>query len=163
MTDTQPGAAVDRVQLTRLLDRERTRYLETHPRSAHAYQTAKEHLVGGVPMTWMQKAAGRYERASRFTAGVRDVIEQAGLPWSVVQLGARTEYRFASPPPRTGTASAAASDPELEDYLHVLMANRGVLMTPFHNMALMCPATSDEDVDRHTELFGEAVAALGST
>ena len=59
-----------------------------------------------------------------------------------------------------GSESAAAGDGELEDYLHVYMANRGVLITPFHNMALMSPATTDADVDRHTELFAEAVAAL---
>ena len=33
-------------------------------------------------------------------------------------------------------------------------------MTPFHNMALMCPATSDADVDLHTALFGEALTEL---
>jgi glutamate-1-semialdehyde 2,1-aminomutase len=99
-------------------------------------------------------------RSGRFAAGVRSVIERFGLPWSVVQLGARSEYRFCAPAPVNGSASAAAADAELEDYLHVFMANRGVMMTPFHNMALMCPATTDADVDRHTELFGEAVAAL---
>ena len=35
-----------------------------------------------------------------------------------------------------------------------------MLITPFHNMALMCPATTAADVDLHTEVFGEAVAAL---
>jgi glutamate-1-semialdehyde 2,1-aminomutase len=104
--------------------------------------------------------AGMTARATRFAAGVSDVIEQHQVPWSIVQLGARAEYRFASPPPRNGSASAAAADEELDDYLHVFMANRGVLMTPFHNMALMSPDTSDADVDRHTELFDEAVAAL---
>ena len=83
-----------------------------------------------------------------------------GLPWSVSQLGARAEYRFADPAPRTGTESAAAADAELEDYLHVYLANRGVLMTPFHNMALMCPATTAADVDTHTALFAEALAEL---
>jgi glutamate-1-semialdehyde 2,1-aminomutase len=100
------------------------------------------------------------ERATRFTSGVRQVIDQTGVPWSVTQLGARSEYRFARPAPATGSESAGASDPELEDYLHVYMANRGVLLTPFHNMALMSPATADGDVDRHTELFGRAVHAL---
>jgi glutamate-1-semialdehyde 2,1-aminomutase len=104
--------------------------------------------------------AGMIERATRFTAGVQGVIDSHGVPWSVVQLGARTEYRFASPAPRTGGESAAAADEELDDYLHAFMANRGVLMTPFHNMALMCPQTTDADVDRHTELFDQAVAAL---
>jgi glutamate-1-semialdehyde 2,1-aminomutase len=99
-------------------------------------------------------------RSGRFAGGVRSVIERFGLPWSVVQLGARSEYRFCAPAPVNGSASAAAADPELEDYLHVFMANRGVMMTPFHNMALMCPETTDEDVDRHTELFDQAVGAL---
>ena len=97
------------------------------------------------------------EQAARFTAGVAAAIEGAGLPWSVVQLGARAEYRFASPAPRDGGTSAAAGDPELEDLLHVYLANRGVLITPFHNMALMCPETTAADVDRHTELFSAAL------
>ena len=96
----------------------------------------------------------------RFTAGVRETIERHGLPWSVVSLGARAEYRFASPPPRTGAESAAAGDAELDDYLHLALLNRGVLITPFHNMALMSPATTEAEVDRHTAAFAEAVAAL---
>jgi glutamate-1-semialdehyde 2,1-aminomutase len=103
---------------------------------------------------------GMVARADRFTAGVQGVIDACAVPWSVVQLGARAEYRFASPAPRTGSESADAADAELDDYLHVFMANRGVMMTPFHNMALMCPETTDEDVDRHTELFDQAVGAL---
>jgi glutamate-1-semialdehyde 2,1-aminomutase len=103
---------------------------------------------------------GMIERATRFAAGVQGAIDESGVPWSISQLGARTEYRFASPAPRTGSESAAASDPDLEDYLHVYMANRGVLMTPFHNMALMSPATTDDDVDRHSELFAEALREL---
>jgi len=104
--------------------------------------------------------AGMIERATRFTAGVQRAIDEAGLPWSVVQLGARAEYRFASPAPVNGSASEAASDPELEDYLHIYLANRGVLITPFHNMALMSPATTDADVDRHSDLFSQAVGEL---
>jgi len=98
--------------------------------------------------------------SSRFTAGVRQVIDTHELPWSVSQLGARTEYRFASPAPSNGTQSHAATDGELEDYLHVYLANRGILMTPFHNMALMSPATSAVDVERHHEIFGDAVEEL---
>ncbi|HET8756221.1 MAG TPA: aspartate aminotransferase family protein, partial [Solirubrobacteraceae bacterium] len=98
------------------------------------------------------------DRATRFTEGVREVI--ADLPWTVNQIGARAEYRFVSPSPRTGSESAAAADPELDDYLHAYLANRGVLITPFHNMALMSPATTDEDVDRHSEVFGAAVHEL---
>jgi glutamate-1-semialdehyde 2,1-aminomutase len=96
----------------------------------------------------------------RFTAGVRATIARHGLPWCVVELGARSEYRFAPEPPRTGAESAAVADPELEDYLHLALLNRGVLITPFHNMALMSPATTEAEVDRHTEAFADAVAAL---
>ena len=82
------------------------------------------------------------------------------MPWSVSQLGARAEYRFASPAPRTGTESAAAGDEELDEYLHLYLLNRGVLITPFHNMALMCPDTSAADVDLHTLVFAGAVEDL---
>jgi glutamate-1-semialdehyde 2,1-aminomutase len=98
--------------------------------------------------------------ADRFGDAVDAVIDTNDLPWSVSRLGARVEYRFCRPAPRTGGESAAANDEELEDYLHTYLANRGVLMTPFHNMALMSPATTPSDVDRHTEVFTAAVAAL---
>ncbi len=100
--------------------------------------------------------------ATDFTAGVQETLDRTGVPWSVSRLGARAEYRFASPAPRTGSESAAAADDVLDEYLHLFMANRGVLVTPFHNMALMCPDTSTEDVARHTTLFAEAVDALVS-
>ncbi|MGW7822154.1 transaminase [Streptomyces puniciscabiei] len=98
--------------------------------------------------------------SERFEAGVRAGIEASCLPWSVSRLGARTEYRFTTPAPRTGTESAAVSDPELEDFLHLYLANRGILLTPFHNMALMCPDTTEQDVDTHTEVFAAALAEL---
>jgi glutamate-1-semialdehyde 2,1-aminomutase len=98
--------------------------------------------------------------ATEFTDGVQQTIDRTGVAWSVSQLGARSEYRFASPAPRTGSESAAAADQELDDYLHLYLANRGVLITPFHNMALMCPETSSDDVALHTRLFGQAVDEL---
>ena len=103
---------------------------------------------------------GMIERATRFTAGVQAVLDRHEVPWSVVQLGARSEYRFARPAPRTGTESAAAGDDDVEELLHLALANRGILLTPFHNMALMAPTTTDADVDLHTEVFGEVVAEL---
>jgi glutamate-1-semialdehyde 2,1-aminomutase len=108
-------------------------------------ETAFEHMI---------------ELATRFTAGVQQTLDATGVPWSVSQLGARSEYRFASPAPRTGTASAASADAELDEFLHLFMVNRGVLITPFHNMALMCPETSAADVDEHTRLFAQAVGEL---
>ncbi len=98
--------------------------------------------------------------ATRFREGVESTLAEFDVPWSIAQLGARAEYRFAAPAPRNGTESAAAHDDDLEEYLHLFMSNRGVLMTPFHNMALMCPETMTADVDLHTMLFSEAVGAL---
>jgi glutamate-1-semialdehyde 2,1-aminomutase len=97
--------------------------------------------------------------AERFAAGVRGVIEDRGLPWHVQRLGCRAEYWFC-PPPRDGAAAAAAVDEDLEGFLHLWALNRGVLLTPFHNMALFSPHHTEVDVDRHTVVFGEAVAAL---
>ena len=96
----------------------------------------------------------------RFSAGVEQALAASGAPWSIISLGARAEYRFVSPPPRTGAESAAAADDELDEYMHLFLLNRGVLITPFHNMALMCPATTEAHVDRHTEVFGQAVSNL---
>jgi glutamate-1-semialdehyde 2,1-aminomutase len=101
--------------------------------------------------------------ATLFTSGVQDTIDRTGVPWSVSQLGARSEYRFASPAPRDGSSSAAAGDEALDEYLHLYLVNRGVLITPFHNMALMCPVTSRDDVQLHTKLFAEALDELVDT
>jgi glutamate-1-semialdehyde 2,1-aminomutase len=98
--------------------------------------------------------------ADHFTAGVRDVITSRGLPWTITQLGARAEYRFCPAPPRTGGESEAAADPLLDEYLHLYTVNRGVLMTPFHNMALMSPATTTADADFHTRIFAAAADEL---
>ena len=89
----------------------------------------------------------------RFVAGVRGVLAERDVAWSIVQLGARAELAFTPDPPRSGGASAALHDAELEDALHLFLLNRGVMITPFHNMALMSPATTTADVDRHTEVF----------
>jgi glutamate-1-semialdehyde 2,1-aminomutase len=100
------------------------------------------------------------ELRERFVAGVEEALARHGVRWSIVSLGARAEYRFAAEPPRTGAESAAAADRRLEEYLHLYLLNRGVLITPFHNMALMCPATTSAEVDRHTEVFGAALDAV---
>ena len=95
-----------------------------------------------------------------YTEGVQQVLDKYDVPWTISQLGARAEYRFVRPAPLNGSASAAASDDDLDEYMHLYMCNRGILMTPFHNMALMCPVSKQSDVDRHTELFEQAIAEL---
>jgi glutamate-1-semialdehyde 2,1-aminomutase len=98
--------------------------------------------------------------ATAFTAGVQATLDDLDLPWSISQVGARAEYRFARPAPRDGDTSAAAHDAELDAYLHLAMCNRGIVMTPFHNMALMCPDTVEDDVALHTKVFRDVVSAL---
>ena len=98
--------------------------------------------------------------AERWEVGVNEVIARHRVPWHVTRLGARAEYHFVATPPRDGAAQIAHADHELEQYLHLAVMNRGVLLTPFHNMALMSPATTAADVDRHTAVFDEVVAAL---
>jgi glutamate-1-semialdehyde 2,1-aminomutase len=96
----------------------------------------------------------------RFERGVGSAIREVGLPWHVSRLGCRAEYQFRATPPRNGGEAAAAMDFELERFLHLYTLNRGILLTPFHNMALMSPETSTDDVELHTKVFRQAVAEL---
>ncbi len=98
--------------------------------------------------------------AERWTAGVAEAIADFDMPWHVTRLGCRAEYLFTKQPPKNGTEAHDAMDFELERFMHLYTLNRGVLLTPFHNMALMCPVTSEADVDRHTEVFREALQEL---
>jgi glutamate-1-semialdehyde aminotransferase len=95
-----------------------------------------------------------------WTKDVQDIIDQYQIPWQVSQLGCRAEYSFRATAPRTGKEAADADDFDLQQYLHLHALNRGILMTPFHNMALISPATTLEDVKRHTEHFRDAAKAL---
>jgi glutamate-1-semialdehyde 2,1-aminomutase len=128
--------------------------LAGNPLSTAAMRATLEHVLTDVAFDRMISCA------TRFADGVDAVIERAEMPWSLSRLGARAEYRFARPAPRSGGASAAAGDDDLDEYLHLYTLNRGILITPFHNMALMCPETSAEDVDRHSEVFDAAVSEL---
>ena len=98
----------------------------------------------------------------RFEAGVAEVIERHDLPWHVTRLGCRVEYLFRRERPRNSTEAAAGGNPELDRLIHLYALNRGILLTPFHNMALMSPATTEADVDVHTEVFDEAADELAA-
>ncbi|HXP45687.1 MAG TPA: aminotransferase class III-fold pyridoxal phosphate-dependent enzyme, partial [Terriglobales bacterium] len=98
--------------------------------------------------------------AERWTAGVAKAIADAGLPWQVTRLGCRAEYLFGPRAPVNGGEAHAAMDFELERFMHLYAMNRGILLTPFHNMALMSPQTEAEDIDRHTKVFREAAKEL---
>jgi glutamate-1-semialdehyde 2,1-aminomutase len=99
----------------------------------------------------------------RFEEGVAGSIARWDLPWHVVRLGCRSEYLFVRERPRNGAEAAASMHQALDAYMHLFALNRGVLLTPFHMMALMSPATTEEDVDRHTVVFEEAAAELVQT
>ncbi len=98
--------------------------------------------------------------AERFAAGVHQVIAEFGLPWHVNRLGCRAEYWFRPTAPQNGGEAAAAIDGDLDRYMHLAALNRGILMTPFHNMALIAPDTTAADIDFHTDVFRESVAQL---
>ena len=94
--------------------------------------------------------------------GCSTSLDEYAVPWSIVQLGARAEYRFAPSRRAPATSRPRPRDDDLDEYLHLYMVNRGVLITPFHNMALMCPDTTAADVDLHTTVFAEAIEELRS-
>jgi glutamate-1-semialdehyde 2,1-aminomutase len=101
--------------------------------------------------------------AERWTQGVAKAIAEFDVPWHVTRLGCRAEYLFASRAPRNGSEAHESMDFELERFMHLFAMNRGILLTPFHNMALMSPATTSEHVDRHTQVFCEALKNLVSS
>jgi glutamate-1-semialdehyde 2,1-aminomutase len=128
--------------------------LAGNPLSVAATRATLEHVLTDDAFAQM------IDTATYFVGGVQSVIDQYSLPWSLSQLGARAEYRFANPAPRNGTESAASADGELEDLIHLYLLNRGISLTPFHNMALMSPVTTTGDVDLHHDIFGSLIAEL---
>jgi glutamate-1-semialdehyde 2,1-aminomutase len=98
--------------------------------------------------------------AERMAANLRTVIAERGLPWTVTRLGARIEFQFCPVPPRTGREAEAGFDADLERFLHLFMLNRGVLITPFHNMMLVCPHTERGDTDALVAAFAAGLDAL---
>ncbi|UCE81152.1 MAG: aspartate aminotransferase family protein [Methanobacteriota archaeon] len=100
--------------------------------------------------------------AKRLEEGVAETIAEFDLPWHVTRLGVRVEYHFRQEPPRNGTEAEEAKDSELERLLHLMMLNRGILITPFHNMALISPFTTEDEVDLHTETLRECLQILRS-
>lgn len=101
-----------------------------------------------------------HARCTRLAGGLRAVIARHGLPWCVTQVGARCEFQFCATPPRNGSEAGAAMDADLEQAIHLALLNRGVMITPFHNMMLVCPDTTVADVDRLMAAFDEVLAEL---
>ncbi|NDV13193.1 aspartate aminotransferase family protein [Crenobacter caeni] len=98
--------------------------------------------------------------AGQLAAGLRESIARHGLPWCVTQVGARTEFQFCPVPPKNGTEADAILDGELEQIVHLYLLNRGLLITPFHNMMLVCPDTRPADIARFIAVFDALLAEL---
>ena len=98
--------------------------------------------------------------AARLAEGLRRVIGKHGLNWSVTELGARCEFQFCATSPRTGAEAEAAFHDELQMALHLYLINRGILITPFHNMTLCCPSTTAQDVDKLITMLDQALTEL---
>jgi glutamate-1-semialdehyde 2,1-aminomutase len=99
-----------------------------------------------------------HQLAQVLAQGLRACIARHGLPWCVTQVGARTEFQFCPTPPRNSTQAEAAMHPLLEQALH-----RGVLITPFHNMMLICPDTTHADVQKLLTCFDHALEEITKT
>ena len=108
--------------------------------------------------------AEAYERmiglAQRYEAGVDAAIDEHGLGWSAVRLGCRVEYMFSPEPPRDGAEANAVIGGPIDELMHLYMLNEGILFTPFHMMALICPSTTEDQVDAHTAAFGRIASEL---
>ncbi|MRW92392.1 aminotransferase class III-fold pyridoxal phosphate-dependent enzyme [Duganella sp. FT80W] len=98
--------------------------------------------------------------ASQLADGLRASIARHQLPWCVTQVGARTEFQFSAAAPRNGSEAGAIMDSELEQAIHLYLLNRGLLITPFHNMLLVCPATTDADVSALVIAFDAVLREL---
>lgn len=98
--------------------------------------------------------------AERLQRGVNDSIARRGLPWHATRVGSRVETLFAKEEPRNAVDVRRHRDSDLEALLHLYLMNRGVLITPFHNMMLCCPGTTADDVDRHNAAFDQLVTEL---
>lgn len=102
-------------------------------------------------------------RGQEVVASIDAVIERHELPWHVLAYGSRVEYAFRAQPSHDGAEAFATRDAQIERFIHLYSLNRGVLVVPFHNLAMVSPATSSADVARHGEVFADAVAtAIGT-
>ena len=120
--------------------------------------TAMDVMLGEVitPAAYDRMLAG----AARLVAGLEQEIAAAGLGWHVTQVGARVEFLTCATPPRNGGGAKAAMQPELEAAIHLFLANRGILLAPFHNMMLVSPVTGDDQIDRLVDGFADCISAL---
>jgi glutamate-1-semialdehyde 2,1-aminomutase len=119
-----------------------------------AMRATLEHVMTDAAYRDMERLA------ERLATGLQQTIDAQRLPWHVVRVGARVEFICAPGPLRNGTQAAAAHAPTLEQCVHLALLNRGCLIAPFHNMMLVCPATTELQVSRLQEAFAAVAHAL---
>lgn len=102
---------------------------------------------------------------NRLSEGLEAMLLKFRIPWSVTRSGARCELQFMPHLPKNGTEAKAHFDWQLIYYTHQYLTNRGLLITPFHNMMLVAPMATDEDIDRliwaWTDCLAEMVELAG--
>ncbi|MFM9835271.1 MAG: aspartate aminotransferase family protein [Methylophilaceae bacterium] len=104
--------------------------------------------------------AHMFSLATQMAEGLRTIISQHMLPWCVTQVGARVEFQFTQTPPKNGSEASLILDSELEQVIHLYLLNRGVLITPFHNMLLICPQTTEQDIKKLLDVFNVCLSEL---
>lgn len=98
--------------------------------------------------------------AERLEDGLEQLIAAEELPWHVQRVGARLEVGFTREPPRTGRQSLAGLPPLLPEAIRLYLLNRGIVITPFHNMMLMSPVTPAAGVDRLGSAWAQCLTDL---
>jgi glutamate-1-semialdehyde 2,1-aminomutase len=119
-----------------------------------AMRAALTHLM--TPASYAHMFAVSTELAT----GLRTVIAKHQLPWCVTQLGARSEFQFRARVPRNGTEAGNALDADLEHLIHLALLNRGVMITPFHNMMLISPSTTSAHVQQLLNAFDAVLGEI---
>jgi glutamate-1-semialdehyde 2,1-aminomutase len=98
--------------------------------------------------------------ARRLERGIADVIIKHGSPWTVVRVGARVEFMCSPRPPRTGGEAAKVIHQPIDTAVHQYFLNRGIIITPFHNMMLISPSTTAADVELFIETLDRCLTEL---
>jgi glutamate-1-semialdehyde 2,1-aminomutase len=98
--------------------------------------------------------------AEKLERGIAGVIAKHKAPWHVVRVGARVEFMCVPERPRNGSEAARAIHKPVDLAVHHFLLNRGVVITPFHNMMLICPATTAAHVERLLAGLDQCLAEL---
>lgn len=128
--------------------------LSANALSLAAMRATLEHVMTPAAYSHMERLAGV------LALNLEQAIDEYGLPWHVVRVGARVEFVCAPGPLRNGSEAEAAHSPALERAVHLSLLNAGCLIAPFHNMMLVCPATTDDQVGSLCEAFENVLARL---